>query len=527
MKSTSYKDINEIEGEIFRARWIAIAGGALLVLINPLTRDPLFGWAVVSVGALYNAVVGYLLSRRGYHLVLSYVTSFLDAVFISLYIFFISDLTTEYIALYLLSIISVAIRFDLAETVFIGAVDCILYGIILSIHPYPRDFGLQFLIHCALIMLAALLLGYFTRQMRRRQWEGDFREKYLERKITELSVLQEVNRAVHDLHSNDTLRDIVEVATKVLGFNRASLLLANGEGDGVDERFFSVRDIGNALDSASRSWRVPPIRLDDELFAAILKKNRPIVVDGSQGSEAIGKGPEPLLAIPLRGVEGSIGVLVVDYDDTQPLAETDLDMLLDLASSAILAIENIQLHSRVQRMANRDGLTDLYNHRYFQESLRQELSRAQESARPVSLMMVEVDKFKDYNDKYGHQRGDLALKSIARALERGARRWGGLVARYGGDEFVVLLPGLDKAESLKVAQEIHKKIVTYTAKDLGRYSLPRVSISLGVATSPVDAEGASDLIDAADLAMYTAKRRGGDRVHSFDVSSERFSVFRS
>ncbi len=508
------KSTRQIEKGIFKGRWIAIAAMALLTVIYPPDTRLIFVWAVILAAILYNLAIGYLFLGRSYRLYFSYVTSFVDAVFISLYILSSGRLTSEYAIFYLLSVISVAIRFGFVETLSIGIVNCLQYSIVLFVYYGSFKFSASFLTSCALILLAALLLGYFARWIRTWQRDKEHREKYLERKITELSVLQEVNRAVHNLQSGDALRNIVEVATKVLGFGRAALFLVDGEGDDVEESFTSIREVG-VLDQGSRG--IPNIRLDSKLLAAILKKDKPLVVDGSQGSETTSQGPEPLLVIPLKGIERPLGVLAVDYDDTHPIKETDLDLLMDLASSAILAIENIRLHKRVQQLANRDGLTSLYNHRYFQESLRRELNQAKDVDRPLSLVMVEVDRFKTYNDIYGHQRGDLALQSIARALEKSVRQWGGVVARYGGDEFFVILPGLHKEEAFKAARQIHEKIVTHTAKELRQYSLPRVAVSLGVATFPVDADAASPLIDAADRAMYAAKRSGGGRVQQFEA----------
>ena len=513
MESDFLENLRKIERDIFKARWIAILGCALLTLVSPPATGIFSGWVVVLGAAIYNAAVGYFLEGGRYRLFLSYATPFLDSIFISLFISLTDGQMPEYAAFYLLPLLSVAIRFGLVETVSMGVASCVLYGLILLARPEPFYFP-SFLIHCALLLLAALVLGYFARQVRTWQQESKRREKEMERKITELSVLQEVNRAVHDLQSGDTLRNIVEVATKVLGFERAALFLTDGSDNFLEERFLSVRDQA-VLDSADRPWSISPIRLEKELLTALLKRDKPIMVDGSQGSERMAQQAEPLLAIPLHGVGGCLGVLVVDSGNGRPILEKEMDLLMDLASSAVLAIENIQLHNRVQRLAVRDGLTDLYNHRHFQESLREKLKEAHKSGQPVSLVMVEVDRFKDYNDTYGHRRGDEALKSIARALEKSASKWKGIPARYGGDEFVVILPGLAQEEALHAAGEIFQEVVTYTVTDLARLSLPGVAVSLGVATWPYDAKDASGLIDAADAAMYAAKRAGGKQVFSF------------
>jgi diguanylate cyclase (GGDEF)-like protein len=177
-----------------------------------------------------------------------------------------------------------------------------------------------------------------------------------------------------------------------------------------------------------------------------------------------------------------------------------------------VAIENASLHRRVARMANHDGVTGLYNHRYFQERLRELLDEA-EGQWPVSLLMVEIDQFKHYNDSFGHRQGDTALYSLSRALEQSAAPFSGTVARYGGDEFVVILPHVGDREALVAAEEIRDETYEVVAGLLAAQQLPTLSLSIGVATFPGDAGTAAELIEAADRAMYTVKRSGGNGIH--------------
>jgi diguanylate cyclase (GGDEF)-like protein len=167
-------------------------------------------------------------------------------------------------------------------------------------------------------------------------------------------------------------------------------------------------------------------------------------------------------------------------------------------------------------------LTNLYNYRYFQKSLRDLLTQAA-GQWPVSLLMIEIDKFKRYNDTYGHRQGDKALCSFARALEACTEPWNGLVARYGGDEFVVLLARAGHEESAQVAREVHAQVYQQTLGALAEYNLPPVTMSIGVATYPYDASNADDLIEAADRAMYMVKYRGGNRVHVYSESATALS----
>ncbi len=516
MNLISYKGIGEVEKDIFLLRWIAIVGGVFLIPIaDDVQMNPVLAWAVILVGALYNVLVGYILFRRSYSVYLSYATSITDALLLSIYISAYGSLMNEYAPIYLFSLLTVAMRFGFLETVLMGLADCLLYSAVLLISGGSFSPASQFLAPCALVLLAATLLGYFAHQVKRWQSAKELKEKRLERKVNELSILQEVSSAVHSLQSGDVLCNIVDVSTRVLGFNRAALFLAKPKSHEREESFFSVR--------SSRTRRsplealLPPFQLSEKMFATALRRKKPFTIAAPQGESTPLEGQDQhhWIIVPLQGTEEPIGVLVVDYEHNEPIEESDLDILAGLASSAVLAIENSRLHNRVQRMANLDGLTDLFNHRYFQESLRQKLSTARELSQTVSLLMVEVDKFKKYNDTYGHQQGDLVLKSVAQALEKGARQWEGMAARYGGDEFVVILPKADKKEAAEAAEKICRWIEEMTAVELSKHNLPGVTSSLGVATFPVDADDASSLIDAADQAMYSAKRKGGNQIHQF------------
>jgi len=174
------------------------------------------------------------------------------------------------------------------------------------------------------------------------------------------------------------------------------------------------------------------------------------------------------------------------------------------------------LHSTAERLgrarleAITDHLTGLYNHRYLHERLTEELERARESAGPLSLLFIDIDRFKDFNDTYGHSVGDAALRVVGSAMTDAVRRVD-LAARYGGEEFVVVLVDTDAAGALDVAERIRSAIA---AAAIGP-GVKHVSVSIGVATFPGDAEYREELIDKADWAMYMAKRGGRDRVQSF------------
>jgi diguanylate cyclase (GGDEF)-like protein len=295
--------------------------------------------------------------------------------------------------------------------------------------------------------------------------------------------------------------------TDVLGFRRAVLYLS----DQVQEMFPRVY---HSRRLASRDIVLEPIEIDDRLLNVLLRLRTPVVIDEVQGLVGVTNGDAVQIAVPLTGDRGPLGVLVADSHDRQSSSQADKEVLARLAKSAVVAIENASLHRGMQRMANRDGLTNLYNYRYFQKGLREVLAGAG-TKWPVSLLMIEIDKFKRYNDTYGHRQGDKALASFARALEACTEPWNGLVARYGGDEFVVILARAGQEEAERVAHAVHEQVYRQTMEALAEYGLPAVTMSIGVATYPHDARNADDLIEAADRAMYMVKYKGGNRVHVY------------
>lgn len=168
-----------------------------------------------------------------------------------------------------------------------------------------------------------------------------------------------------------------------------------------------------------------------------------------------------------------------------------------------------------EKLAQTDGLTELNNYRFFQQRLSIELNRAQRFNRPLSLIMLDLDLFKAYNDIYGHQAGDQALRQLACLLRHSSRSYD-LVARYGGDEFVIILPETSKKMAAEVAERIRGSVEQARIEGDGQAPGGHFTASLGIASFPEDATERGDLIRKADLALYHAKTRGRNRVSSYD-----------
>lgn len=173
--------------------------------------------------------------------------------------------------------------------------------------------------------------------------------------------------------------------------------------------------------------------------------------------------------------------------------------------------EQLRAAARLQRLSHQDGLTGLYNRRFFDQTLAAEWRKLRRSEQPLGLLMLDVDHFKRYNDTLGHQAGDEALKKLATALSAHLLREGDCACRYGGEEFAVILPGADAAQCVKVCQRLHDAVAKLELAHPGAPS-GTLTISIGAASLIPRAEwGPADLIRMADAALYRAKSEGRNR----------------
>jgi diguanylate cyclase (GGDEF)-like protein len=217
------------------------------------------------------------------------------------------------------------------------------------------------------------------------------------------------------------------------------------------------------------------------------------------------------MAIPLRSHGRVTGALRVASRRPFAYEPEDFDVLQRLADFVAVAVENQRLLDANRRMAEVDGLTSVCNHRHFRTLLTRETERARQLSQPLALVMVDVDHFKRVNDNHGHPVGDAVLRHVAGLLARRVRR-SDVVARYGGEEFAILLPGSDATAAARLAEELREVIAAGPGVGSEPVLPTAVTASFGVAALPADAATEVDLIEAADQALYRAKRAGRNRV---------------
>jgi diguanylate cyclase (GGDEF)-like protein len=221
--------------------------------------------------------------------------------------------------------------------------------------------------------------------------------------------------------------------------------------------------------------------------------------------------------VPIRTGTTITGVLTVQGTRERMLTDWDVNILRTFAENVGVLLANTQTYDEMRSSASLDSITGVANHRFFQQRLRQVIEQARRSDQELSLLVIDIDSFKDLNDRFGHIEGDHVLVEIAKRLNS-QLRGEDLLARYAGDEFVVVLPGVNMRVSLEIAARLLRSVRSRPF-EMSNGETVVVTLSIGAATYPEDATSDEELIGAADTAMYLAKGYGRDAVcHFRDVA---------
>lgn len=337
----------------------------------------------------------------------------------------------------------------------------------------------------------------------------------LDYRIMQLSTLYEVGKAISSILDFRKLQNmILEIVVKVIRAEKGSLML-------LDESE-KILTIGVAIGLSEEVTRDTRLEIGQSVAGWVIKNSKPLFVRNTQADSefhAIKKShvkAGTLMCVPLMAKDKLLGTLNVSRSEPESFADQDFELFINLANQAAIAIDNARLY----RYAVTDEMTRLYNHRYFQQRLDEELQRADRYENVVSLIILDVDHFKNFNDTYGHPEGDRVLKTVARLIEKSVREVD-IPARYGGEEFVVICPEKNGEGSLTPAERIRQAIENYDFRIEGQ-RIP-ITVSLGVACYPDQACSKAELIQRADFALYYSKNHGRNQATLFNPIMNRQS----
>ncbi len=213
------------------------------------------------------------------------------------------------------------------------------------------------------------------------------------------------------------------------------------------------------------------------------------------------------MCIPLVSFGQTLGVLVLDSAQTGAFNANDIQSLESVADICATAIQNAHYVDRVKQLAYLDGLTGIFNRRFFELRIAEELERARRFNTGMAVVMVDIDQFKRLNDEFGHLLGDEVLRQVSSIFHQQLRKID-VVCRYGGEEFAILLAQTNQQHAIGVAEKLRRMVEAWQFPGVPR----AVTISVGAATCPDHGVTRDELVKAADLGLYAAKQAGRNRV---------------
>jgi len=377
---------------------------------------------------------------------------------------------------------------------WVGVFSALTYLLVHVTHipgAHPMTVGLLVIKAALIVFLTVVVAASVSRhvqyelRMREATEEEQRLNEQLQRRLSELAAVSQITEIIHSSLDFDRVGPLVlEVLTKVVNVPSCALFVIDKR---KSETLFSasVGLIDEEPDMGSISGMADGLEMADSHFACIS------VMDHHQ----------------------MMVVFCAEAEIVDGLTEEDRLVLQAVSSELVVAVENSELYKLTKRLAITDDLTGLYNYRFLQQRLDEEIERAKRYDKDLSLLMLDVDDFKRFNDTHGHIAGDRALADLGRVLRANVREVD-VVCRYGGEEFSIVLPETDAAGAFVVAEKVREAIAHHPFLDADEQPGVQVTVSVGLATFPAHAKDKESLLKMADDALYQAKSSGKDRVRS-------------
>ncbi len=351
---------------------------------------------------------------------------------------------------------------------------------------------------------------FFTAVIRSRAERRKLGE-ILHQRNRDLTVLNRVTQSLtRSVKAEDVLRDLLDVLLDSLEISGGAFYLvdeASGEltltiHKGLDQGLLeTTRNMPQGVASRYESPAGGQVSAVSRLDEPGGEASFPRVPSSTSSTEYV-------LPLALRSGGKEIGMMVMVSEDGHRLTEDRVQLLEAIAAQVGMAVENACLFEKVSRLSMTDELTGLYNHRHLDEVLEAEIARRERYGGGLSLAMLDLDGFKEYNDNFGHVKGDELLRAFGKTI-RSALRKTDMAFRYGGDEFVIILPVTDGKQATRTVCRIRSSWSRVMEKQSHMF-LDSIGFSAGIAQLPQDAIAAEALISRADAALYHSKRFGKD-----------------
>lgn len=369
--------------------------------------------------------------------------------------------------------------------------------------------NLEYLTHLAGQAAASFETAFLYQEV------GESRKK-LDRQMHNLKILYDIGQALNFIDDlTKLLKMIIDQAIEIVQASKGSLMLVEGEELVVRV----VRGIDKITEEKILTGEIQctRIKVGEGIAGRVAKTGEPLLIDDTSSDGRFlasrGSNVDNIMCIPLKVYDEVIGVMNISNKKAETFTEEDLKIIETLADQAAVAINNARLYE----MAVTDGLTKLFIRRHFMQRMNDEMRRAMRYGHDISLLMIDLDHFKNLNDTYGHQAGDKVLIEAAKLFKRSVRSTD-IAGRYGGEEFCILLPETSTTGAMIIGERLRKEMETMIIK-FKSFEL-NCTISMGIGTFPRDANDSTELIRKADIALYRCKEQGRNKIMPFSEPPE-------
>ncbi len=469
----------------------------------------------IIVTSTYGILVGlFFASMKGkFDLKLAYLGSVCyDIVFLPLFVLYTGGLDSSF---YLLFYLTVSVGAYVLTFWFAFGVTAILSLVYVGTmySQLTVDDLFSFSIRLGFMWICFLALSYVSDYMRRSERRLlklfdtlNMRTSELEKSQAQLEMTYENTRILAGMLDPDSVvKEVGRIMAETLQHRCYAIILRDGE----KNYYYRARCV-----DGSTSYHLKALRVTgDDLIAKVATGGEAVRVhdtDTRDDYRPLSKDSHSALLVSMTSHGRSSGLLIVESPATEAFSEKDEQLLAVVARSASMALENAELHKRTEELSVIDELTGAYNYRYFVQKLKEEKKRAVRYDLPLSVIMVDIDWFKKLNDGYGHETGNVVLKSLTRTIKDCVRDVD-IFARYGGEEFVVILPQTPQKEAYLIGERIRHE-VEHKVIDAGSAGKLKITVSVGVSSFPENGKSEEELVSIADQALYQAKGAGKNLV---------------
>lgn len=345
----------------------------------------------------------------------------------------------------------------------------------------------------------------------------------LEKKLNEIYTHYHISRTIaSQVELREMIQQVFGIIQKAIPFDRISVYLLDAGRENLDLVYFSGLEIRGKLTlpfGNGTPGRVVEngehVHIHDlSVFYETFNDFIHFPDEEKRNGSYIG--------IALKVHQATIGVIGMDNPEKFGLTVDDMDFMAILSHQIAAGIEKAKLFATIERISQHDGLTGLYNHRMFEERLYQEIGRRDRTLKPLSLVMLDIDHFKQFNDNFGHQAGDSVLRQLSEIIMHQSRSDSiDICCRYGGEEFAIIMPEQELGNAVRMAERLRNTVENHAFTIREGHAKAGMTISLGVATVTGNEDVTPEqLVKQADEALYLSKKNGRNRVSSAQAADQ-------